>query len=60
MNRTTLWPQAHRRPAWAGTLFCVAALVAALVAAGAGSAAPPAACSFCGKNLIQEPRRRGR
>ena len=44
-----------RRSAWAVTVLGVAALLAALIATGVGSAAPAAACSFCGKNLVLNP-----
>jgi hypothetical protein len=54
MVRTTYGSQADRRPAWVVTVLGVAALLA-FIAAGTGSAAPTAACSFCGKNLVLNP-----
>ncbi len=36
-------------------VLAAATLVAALAVVAAGSAAPAAACSFCGKNLVQNP-----
>ena len=55
MDRKTYGTHAARRPAWAVRVFCVVALLAALITTGVGSAAPAAACSFCGKNLVLNP-----
>jgi hypothetical protein len=40
---------------WTHVALAATLLVAALLAAAASSAAPAAACSFCGKNLVQNP-----
>ncbi len=40
---------------WAELALAATMLVAALVGVAASSAAPAAACSFCGKNLVQNP-----
>ena len=55
MIRTMYRAHVDRRTAWAVTMLGAAALLAALIAASAGSAAPAAACSFCGKNLSRTP-----
>jgi hypothetical protein len=44
------------RPTWRQTtVLLAAAALATLTLAAVGSAAPTAACSFCGKNLIRNP-----
>ena len=55
MDRTKLAPQTKRRQARTPVLLAVMAMLAALTVAAAGSAAPAARCSFCGKNLVRNP-----